>query len=226
MDEDPDDIITDEPLTAAEMAEAAELTLQAKIEAAAHHKAASFMVRSDSKKEVEERPRRSADEVSPRFAIFMEGITPANEPSKAARRSVKEATPSPAKATPTPKPASATTPKKAKDAVQPATVGGVLKGESDYGFIMRVKPVFQKLDVNGSGTVDVHELKKVVQAMKMEISDSQAEAMMKHADTNGTGELEFDEVRHTHGLNAPPFCCPSPLPPPLPQSYRYMWPPV
>ena len=47
--------------------------------------------------------------------------------------------------------------------------------------------------MNGSGTIDAPELKKVVRAMHMEISDAQAEAMLKVADTNGSGELEFDE---------------------------------
>ena len=47
------------PLTAEEAAEAAEYAMQAKIDAAAMHKAASFMLkRDDSKKQVEQRPPR------------------------------------------------------------------------------------------------------------------------------------------------------------------------
>ena len=204
-----DDTTMDEaPLTAEEAAEAAEYAMQAKIDAAAMHKAASFMLkRDDSKKQVEQRPPRAHDEISPRLAILMGAAPPPpKEPPFKKKVSSKEALPSlpprePASPAnkPSSKPASrspspATPARKASPSKQqPAGLEGELKGESDYGFIMRLKPVFQHLDVNGSGTIDAHELKKVVRAMHVEISDAQAEAMVKVADTNGTGELEFDE---------------------------------
>ena len=196
------------PLTAEEAAEAAEYAMQAKIDAAAMHKAASFMLkRDDSKKQVEQRPPRAHDEISPRLAILMGAAPPPPKaPPFKKKVSSKEALPSlpprepaspankpsskPASRSPSPaSPARKASPSKQ----QPAGLEGELKGESDYGFIMRLKPVFQHLDVNGSGTIDAHELRKVVRAMHVEISDAQAEAMVKVADTNGTGELEFDE---------------------------------
>jgi hypothetical protein len=44
-----------------------------------------------------------------------------------------------------------------------------------------------------SGSIETAELKKVIEKCGLEVSDAQVREMIKEADTDGSGTLEFDE---------------------------------
>jgi len=63
----------------------------------------------------------------------------------------------------------------------------------------KIEFAFSLFDVDGSGTIDIDELKKILKATHMEVAESQvtskANAIMRQADEDGSGEIDFDEFR-------------------------------
>lgn len=57
----------------------------------------------------------------------------------------------------------------------------------------KLRPVFTRFDVDGSGTISTSEMGTIVTAAKIEMSDAQLQAIMKEADPDGSGEIDFDE---------------------------------
>ena len=58
-----------------------------------------------------------------------------------------------------------------------------------------LRPLFDQFDSDGSGSVDVSELTKIVTLMKLEMSPAEVKALVAEADEDGSGEISFDEVR-------------------------------
>ena len=57
----------------------------------------------------------------------------------------------------------------------------------------KLRAVFDEFDEDKSGGVDVAEMSKMVAQMSMDISDEQLAEMIKEADADGSGEIEFEE---------------------------------
>jgi len=53
--------------------------------------------------------------------------------------------------------------------------------------------LFQTYDANGSGTIDKHEARKILQGLGMEASLEKAEELLAMVDGDGSGEIDFDE---------------------------------
>ena len=53
--------------------------------------------------------------------------------------------------------------------------------------------VFQEFDKDGSGAVDNDEMKAMVESLGMIVSDKELAAMVKDADEDSSGEIEFPE---------------------------------
>eukprot|EP00605_Chrysophyceae_sp_TOSAG23-4_P002678 GSChrysophyteH1.ASY1.ANO1.2954.1 assembled CDS len=53
--------------------------------------------------------------------------------------------------------------------------------------------LFKTYDANDSGDIDKHEARKILHAMDMEATLEKAEELMALVDTDGSGEIEFDE---------------------------------
>ena len=47
----------------------------------------------------------------------------------------------------------------------------------------------------GSGSVSVSELEKIVSLMNMEMTPTEVQALVAEADSDGSGEVDFEEVR-------------------------------
>jgi len=60
----------------------------------------------------------------------------------------------------------------------------------------KYKQVFSKFDVDGSGLVSIDELKSMLKQLGIEKSDAEVEDIMKEADPDGSGEIDFDEFCH------------------------------
>ena len=62
---------------------------------------------------------------------------------------------------------------------------------------MRVKlrAIFDKFDTNHSDTISATELKQVIAATKIKVPPAEIRRMIGEADSDGSGEIEFEEVR-------------------------------
>jgi len=63
----------------------------------------------------------------------------------------------------------------------------------------KIEHAFSLFDIDGSGTIDIDELKKILKATHMEVSEAQvkqkADAIMRQADEDGSGEIDFKEFQ-------------------------------
>lgn len=57
----------------------------------------------------------------------------------------------------------------------------------------KLKPVFSKFDADKSGSISTAEMGKIVKAIGMEMSPDDIKKMMKDADPDGSGEVDFEE---------------------------------
>ena len=57
----------------------------------------------------------------------------------------------------------------------------------------KLEPAFAQFDVDGSGSISTTELRNVVEAMGMEMSEQQVADMMKESDPDSSGAIEFEE---------------------------------
>lgn len=61
------------------------------------------------------------------------------------------------------------------------------------GQIEQLRDVFLHFDADGSGTIDVDELGSVFESMGQTLSQQELETLMKQADDDGSGEIDFEE---------------------------------
>lgn len=54
---------------------------------------------------------------------------------------------------------------------------------------------FKIFDADGNGTISKDELKRVMDMLGEKLSESQIDEMMKEADINGDGEIDFGEFK-------------------------------
>lgn len=59
-----------------------------------------------------------------------------------------------------------------------------------------LRQAFKVFDADGNGTISKSELKRVMDMLGEKLSDAQIDEMMREADTNGDGEIDFNEFRH------------------------------
>ena len=57
----------------------------------------------------------------------------------------------------------------------------------------KLRPIFDKFDEDGSGAVSTAEMRKIVRQLKLQMTPQQLSAMMKEADPDGSGEIDFEE---------------------------------
>jgi len=57
----------------------------------------------------------------------------------------------------------------------------------------QLQAVFNKFDVDGSGSVSTKEMTKMVKELKLDMTPAAIKKMMKDADPDGSGEVDFDE---------------------------------
>lgn len=60
-------------------------------------------------------------------------------------------------------------------------------------FQAQLRAVFNEFDADGSGSVDTAEIQAMTAKLAMTFSTEEIEAMVRDADSNGNGVLEFDE---------------------------------
>ena len=58
----------------------------------------------------------------------------------------------------------------------------------------RLRPIFDKFDEDGSGSVSTEEVGRMAESLKIEMSSEELQALMLEADPDGSGEIEFDEL--------------------------------
>ena len=90
-----------------------------------------------------------------------------------------------------------------------------MKGMDEAELASKLRPLFDKLDKNQSGTIDMDELRMITQALKMNVDEGQLKKMMREADTSGDGQIEFDVSGRMETAHAPPS--------PMPATPSAMW---
>ena len=58
---------------------------------------------------------------------------------------------------------------------------------------MRLRPIFDRFDADGSGEISVAELRAVVKMMKLDMTPAELDELHREADTDGSGEIGFEE---------------------------------
>ena len=56
-----------------------------------------------------------------------------------------------------------------------------------------VERMFGELDLDGSGLLDMGEVRQLCLDLGLELTDDQYEVVMKKLDEDGSGEVDFDE---------------------------------
>ena len=64
---------------------------------------------------------------------------------------------------------------------------------SDDELQAKLRSVFDKADVDGSGAVSTSEMTSMTASMGLTLTSKQLAAMMSEADTNGNGDMDFAE---------------------------------
>ena len=85
---------------------------------------------------------------------------------------------------------------KKEQAVQEKQFASELQGMRTLGpaeFEARMRPMFDAMDKDQSGSIDIAELRKAMVALKQPMSDAQLAAMMKEADSSGDGTIDLAE---------------------------------
>ena len=63
----------------------------------------------------------------------------------------------------------------------------------DSGELAELWHAFNAFDLDQSGTIDSGEISKALARLGMSVSDSKARAMLREADANRSGSIDFDE---------------------------------
>ena len=58
---------------------------------------------------------------------------------------------------------------------------------------LKIKQTFDIFDRDGSGSIDTQELDKVLKALGQKISESELQKLVTNLDTDGDGQIDFDE---------------------------------
>ena len=64
---------------------------------------------------------------------------------------------------------------------------------SDEELRARLRPVFHKFDVDGSGTVSTEEMASMLSLLEMDLTPDEVAQLMVDADPDGSGEIDFEE---------------------------------
>jgi len=68
-----------------------------------------------------------------------------------------------------------------------------LANMSDSELRAKLRPIFDKFDIDGSGMVSPDEIATMVKMLKMQMTDEQLVQLMVDADPDGSGAIDFDE---------------------------------
>ncbi len=63
----------------------------------------------------------------------------------------------------------------------------------------RLMDLIRDMDTNKNGTVDIHEFKNGLETLGVHLTDQQIQNIVKCIDTDGNGELDFDEIIERYG---------------------------
>ena len=63
----------------------------------------------------------------------------------------------------------------------------------------KLRRVFQKIDEDGSGTIEATELKDMLEMMGQQPTDHQINTMLQLADKDNSGSIDFDEFCMIYG---------------------------
>ena len=55
------------------------------------------------------------------------------------------------------------------------------------------KRLFDSIDADGGGTLDIEEMKQLFKDLGLELTQDQEATVMSRIDTDGSGEIDFDE---------------------------------
>lgn len=75
----------------------------------------------------------------------------------------------------------------------PAASTPNLASMSDQELRRKLKPVFEKFDLDHSGFVSTEEMGAMIRLLKMDMSDEQIAQLMADADPDDNGQIDFDE---------------------------------
>jgi len=67
--------------------------------------------------------------------------------------------------------------------------------ENETDDIEGLQMAFRAFDIDGNGKIDRDELAQVMKNLGQELSAEEIEAMMKEADTDGDGSIDFEEFK-------------------------------
>ena len=83
------------------------------------------------------------------------------------------------------------------------SLDGVAPGEQLPGAseeeVAHLRKAFDQIDVDESGTIDVEEIKTLMEALGKEPSEFEIKTMMEFADKDGNGTIEFSEFCGMYG---------------------------
>ena len=85
--------------------------------------------------------------------------------------------------------------KAAESALDDLLVKGIVEADAGETELReKLKPLFDKYDEDGSGSVSTHEVGNMAKNLGVEMSKEELDQLMVEADPDGSGEIEFDEL--------------------------------
>ena len=76
-----------------------------------------------------------------------------------------------------------------------SALAGNAKPESQDDLRSNLRPVFNKFDIDGSGSISTEELGRACKEIGLSLSPAHLDQMMKDADPNGNGTVDYEEFQ-------------------------------
>lgn len=82
-----------------------------------------------------------------------------------------------------------------RQSIQTTDAEGFVKSFTKSPLVKKLRRVFDTFDIDGNGKISLDEISTMVQTLRIDFSEERIIEMMRSADTDGDGEVDFDEFR-------------------------------
>ena len=67
---------------------------------------------------------------------------------------------------------------------------------TSYDIEEEIRDAFKVFDKDGNGLISAHELRQIMMSLGEKLTDEELDEMMREADLNGDGQIDYEGERH------------------------------